>query len=218
MAARSRRCLRNSTNCSWRRPRHCSKARNSRKACCASARLSRTSGEMVGAGEPEELKIKLAALGGVGPRRPVWRGGWSGLAVGSMWNGPGTPVDEERTARGLSPKVDGSATTPGGPDRADDPSTTPLQHRPKFGGISAPWKTPEHGETSPHVSGTPTSSAVQQPSPGPFQPAGFTYPAIHELEAETDGHPRRAPSHLGGKRRIPPSRQSEFAPHQRTGV
>lgn len=152
-------------------------------------------GRMVGAGEPEELKIKLAALAGWGLGGPYGAAAGIGLAVGSEWNGPGTPEYEARTAKGLTPKVDGSATTPGGPDRADNPSTTPLQHRPKFGGISAPWKTPEHGETSPHVSGTPTSSAVQQPSPGPFQPAGFTYPAIHELKSATTGIP-------GGRRRI----------------
>ena len=152
-------------------------------------------GRLIGSGDANELKVKLAALGGWMLAGPYGAAIGGGIAVGTMWDGPGTPVDEERTARGLSPRSGGSATTPGGPDRADNPSTTPLQHRPKFGGISAPWKTPEHGETSPHVSGTPTSSAVQQPSPGPFQPAGFTYPAIHELESATTGIP-------GGRRRI----------------
>ena len=153
-------------------------------------------GRLIGSGDADVIKIKLSMLGGWAIGGPAGAAIGGGIAVGSMWDGPGTPVDEERTARGLSPRSGGSATSPYAPDHPDDRrSTTPAQHRPAFGGISAPWKTPEHGQTSPHVSGTPTSSAVQQPSPGPFQPSGFTYPAIHELEAETTGIP-------GGRRRI----------------
>ena len=151
---------------------------------------------LITTGLTPELKILLAAAAGYVVGGPWGAAAGAAAAVGSMWNGPDTEVGRARAASGVTPSFGTpyGGATPYNPDRADERrSSTPYQHQPKWGIISAPWRTPESGGTTPKGSGIPANfgeishsfnAAAKHPEWG-LHPGAIETTTVHGPDGQT---------------------------------